>query len=302
MALRAICIGINDYPGTSSDLHGCVNDAGDWAEELQRRGFDVSTLLNRGATGAAIRRNIRKLISTAEPGDVVVIQFSGHGSYLPDVDGDESDGADECICPYDLNRGCITDDELFGIFSARMSGVNVVMISDSCHSGTIGRFAPNTTPPPALGVQAARRRVRFLPPASFLDANALRSLAAHKVRPKASLPGRHAALTLTGCQDAEFSYDAFFRGRANGAFTYVALDALRTLPSNATYRQWHAAIRRRLPSSEYPQTPALFGLRELKDQLIFSSETQLLSSVSSQIRDPLRRPVKGASGRDARHT
>ena len=27
MTKRALCIGINDYPGTGSDLTGCVNDA-----------------------------------------------------------------------------------------------------------------------------------------------------------------------------------------------------------------------------------------------------------------------------------
>ena len=30
----ALCIGINDYPGTDSDLSGCVNDANDWAANL----------------------------------------------------------------------------------------------------------------------------------------------------------------------------------------------------------------------------------------------------------------------------
>jgi hypothetical protein len=29
MAKNALCIGINDYPGTQSDLKGCVNDAND---------------------------------------------------------------------------------------------------------------------------------------------------------------------------------------------------------------------------------------------------------------------------------
>ena len=271
MALTAICIGINDYPGTSSDLQGCVNDANDWAEELDGRGFAVTMLLNRAATGAAIRQRIGSLIAAAGRGDTVVVQFSGHGSFVPDLDGDEPDATDECICPYDVSRGYITDDELFEVFAARPSGVDVVMIADSCHSGTIGRFAASTTPPPAAGVPAAARRVRFLPPAVFLDAGALSPLGASPARPRASAPGRHAALTFSGCRDAEFSYDAFFRGRANGAFTYVALEALRTLPAGATYRQWHTAIRRRLPSSEYPQTPSLSGPRELKDRPVFSS-------------------------------
>ena len=31
MGKKALCIGINDYPGTGMDLRGCVNDADDWA-------------------------------------------------------------------------------------------------------------------------------------------------------------------------------------------------------------------------------------------------------------------------------
>ncbi len=31
MSKKALCIGINDYPGTQNDLSGCVNDANDWA-------------------------------------------------------------------------------------------------------------------------------------------------------------------------------------------------------------------------------------------------------------------------------
>jgi hypothetical protein len=34
MSKRALCIGINNYPGTHMDLNGCVNDANDWAAEL----------------------------------------------------------------------------------------------------------------------------------------------------------------------------------------------------------------------------------------------------------------------------
>jgi hypothetical protein len=34
MAKTALCIGINDYPGTANDLSGCINDAQDWANTL----------------------------------------------------------------------------------------------------------------------------------------------------------------------------------------------------------------------------------------------------------------------------
>ena len=39
MAKTALCIGINNYPGTHMDLRGCVNDAEDWSRELEARGY-----------------------------------------------------------------------------------------------------------------------------------------------------------------------------------------------------------------------------------------------------------------------
>ena len=169
MAKRALCIGINDYPGTGSDLSGCVNDANDWAAAFAKRGFSVATLFDRKATGAGIRTAIRRLLDASKRRDSMIIQFSGHGSFVPDEDGDEPDGTDECICPYDIaDRDPITDDELFDLYSSKSPGSRLVMISDSCHSGTVARFAPITTPPTLPGPTAPRRIVRFLPPAVFL--------------------------------------------------------------------------------------------------------------------------------------
>jgi metacaspase-1 len=127
MSNRALCIGINNYPGTGSDLSGCVNDANDWAAELKKRGFAVSKLLDKKATGANMRTAIGQLVSGAVSGDVVVVQYSGHGSYVADTDGDEPDGVDEVLCPHDIDsRGPLTDDELYDLFNDRKSGVKVV--------------------------------------------------------------------------------------------------------------------------------------------------------------------------------
>jgi hypothetical protein len=71
---------------------------------------------------------------------------------VPDLDGDEPDGTDECLCPHDVRKnGPITDDELYESFSSLERGAKLLMISDSCHSGTVTRFAPITTPPAAKG-------------------------------------------------------------------------------------------------------------------------------------------------------
>ena len=252
---RALCIGINDYPGTGSDLSGCVNDAEDWAEELTKRGFEVEMMRDAHATGAAMRAAMARLLRSAGSGDTVVITYSGHGTWVRDTDGDEPDGRDEALVPYDIaDKGPLLDDELYDILCDRARGVRAVMISDSCHSGTVARFAPST--------RTDADKVKFLPPAVFLTPEETER-AARIPRVTAGRP-RHAALLMSGCADIEFSYDAHFDGRPNGAFTYFALRTLRELPPGATYRDWSRAIARALPSQDYPQTPGIDGSRSQK--------------------------------------
>ena len=74
----------------------------------------------------------------------------------------------------------------------------------------------------------------------------------------------NAAMLFSGCQDWEFSYDASFDGRPNGAFTYAALQALGALPAAATYRDWFRKIREMLPTQNYPQTPNAQGTSSMK--------------------------------------
>ncbi len=260
----ALCIGINDYPGTDSDLSGCVNDANDWGAALKKRGFTVSTLLDSAATGKAMRTKIAALIGSAASGDLVVIQCSGHGSFVPDEDGDEPDGTDECLCPHDVrSKGPITDDELSELFAARTHGVRVVLLSDSCHSGTVAKFAPITTPPTVKSKSPPQRKVRFMPPAVFLSTREASAMGIRSRR-AASPPGRHHALLISGCQDTEYSYDAWFNGRPNGAFTFVALRELAKLAASAKYTDWFQAIRKGLPSQQYPQAPNLYGTSSMK--------------------------------------
>jgi len=83
-AKNALCVGVNDYPGTGSDLAGCVNDAKDWRKVLEQRGFGVKSLHDKQATAAAIRGALGALVQGAKKGDTVVFTFSGHGSWLPD--------------------------------------------------------------------------------------------------------------------------------------------------------------------------------------------------------------------------
>jgi len=264
-------VGINDYPGTEADLAGCVNDARDWGELLTSRGFAVTTLLNKKASRKGMLDAIGGLVSQARSGETVVFTYSGHGSYVPDEDGDEPDGTDECLCPWDIvDGGPITDDVLHDIYSSKAAGVKLIVISDSCHSGSVSRWNPLLTPGPVPGRKALQRKVRFLPPRTFLSQRDAAALGLRRATRTSSPPGRHASLLMAGCQDTEYSYDAYFKDRPNGAFTFVALMALDGLKKNATYKNWHDAIRTVLPSQQYPQGPSLFGTATMKKWKLFA--------------------------------
>jgi hypothetical protein len=247
----ALCIGINDYPGTGSDLAGCVNDAQDWAQALSDRDFSVTQIIDGEATRSGMINAMTEAVKGAESGDSVVITYSGHGTWQPDEDSDEPDMRDEALCPHDLEtEGSLLDDELFEIFSQATTDARVVFLSDSCHSGSVARMAPSRADD--------RGRIRFLPPAVFLsDEKAARARKVEKA-PARGL-SRGTALLISGCTDVEYSYDASFDGRPNGAFTRAALDTLAELDAGATYVEWHAAIRTMLPSPEHPQTPQLMA-------------------------------------------
>lgn len=268
MAKTALCIGINNYPGTDMDLNGCVNDANDWSEELGRRGYSVIRLLDARATKAAMVEGMQSVIGNAASGDSVVITFSGHGTYVPDADGDELDGLDEALCPHDLTTGggALLDDEIRTIFGKRKAGVRLVLISDSCHSGTVTRLAAAEAAEPHLP------RPRFLPmgnwmPADRIPAAALAPAATMNagtgISPLAGAMSKRAGdLLLAGCKEGpnNFSYDAWINGRYNGAFTFYALKTLKTLPSTATYADWMQAVTPSLlPSASYPQSPRIVG-------------------------------------------
>lgn len=280
MAKLALCIGINNYPGTHMDLAGCVNDAKAWAAELQARGFTVTTLLDAQATKAALVAGFTSVIGGAKAGDVVAITFSGHGTYVPDLNGDEVDGLDEALCPYDIQTSgaAFTDDEIHAVFASRKPGVRLVLVSDSCHSGTVTRAA---APDPDA---ANAPRPRFMPMGNWLPAERLprgasgRPVSSVVVSAGASpfssaLSRGEGDLLLSGCKEGpnNFSYDATIKGQPTGAFTYYALKSLKTLKPEASYADWHAAINPgSLPSASYPQSPQIVGTAEARAQKVFA--------------------------------
>ena len=100
---KALLVGINRYPDPRNELKGCVNDVRQMAETLKRRyGFpgdrNMRILTDARATTKAILDGLAWLTAGASPGDSLVFHYSGHGSQVPDRNGDEtSDRLDEIL-------------------------------------------------------------------------------------------------------------------------------------------------------------------------------------------------------------
>jgi metacaspase-1 len=259
---KAVCIGINNYPGTSNDLQGCVNDANDWCALLNDYGFETSLLLDSQATRQNVKTALQNLVLAVKHGDVAVLTYSGHGTQSLDLGGDEGDIYDEAIYVYD---GMIVDDDLRVIIDKIDPLATLVIISDSCFSGSVTRLVPEKAWP------------RFIPINGFDEDRVVRQ---RFLLPESGMP----EILISGCTDSEYSYDAEIDGRYNGAMSAMAIRVIRQNPG-LTYSEFYALLRGVLPSSEYPQTPQLEGLDAHKGTLLFEP------FASSPVPDPTPSPT-----------
>jgi len=286
---RALIFGINDYPGAANDLQGCVNDAylvpekinslfpgaaidnplargmrppdnvlrrgADDAErvaEMYRNlGFDVKIFLNSQVTIERYEAEISDAFAAAMPGDFIVIWYSGHGTQVPDQDGDEADGYDEALYLY---NGAYTDDRQRILIAKKPKNVFLFMGMDCCFSGTNTRdikkkprFKPiaTSTPLDTAGNVKVKRRGNFI--RSFdMD-----------------------YIVLTGCAEYQTSADAYINGKYQGAMTYYAM---KTLEGGISYQEWYKRIRKYLPSSSFDQIPQMEGNTDLLKTGVFGTE------------------------------
>jgi hypothetical protein len=268
----ALLIGIGNYPpdGGWKPIHA-QNDLLLMSDALQRRGFlseNIFTLTDQAATREGILQAWKKeLLARIKPGDVVYFHFSGHGQQVADNNGDELDGYDEAIVPYDspqaykagVNEGekLIRDDELNRMYTdlRRRLGPkgNLMVVVDACHSGTSTRGMG-----PARGtiVQMASPEYNLAAakePGKAFDAPQLDSLPADtgRLAPMAAFFGSaHNQLNFeTQSED----------GRFVGPLTYALSRKLCQAQSPKTYRGLFEQVRIEMSATATRQQPQAEG-------------------------------------------
>ena len=145
--IYALVVGVDEYKNLRT-LAGAANDANDVAAALRARGArETVVLLNGQATRAAIMQRFADLAAkAARDKGWVVFHYAGHGGQEPErIPGDEVDGKDEAfLLGGYANSGAgtaerLVDNDIFAMLSAVPKSVPILMIADSCHSGTMTR-------------------------------------------------------------------------------------------------------------------------------------------------------------------
>lgn len=236
---QALLIGIN-YRGLDVELRGCINDVHNIKKYLLTQGYSEENIVILTddtpikPTRANIISALHKLIKCGETCESLMLHYSGHGSWIADKDGDESDGRDETLVPLDyLESDMIIDDELRSIVSKLNSNCKLFVIFDCCHSGT--------------GLDL-RYNLKCLGDWMFLM---------QKNKQYASTDAK--IVLLSGCRDDQTSADAYEEKQSQGALTYAFLKIMKN-STEIRYQDLLNKIRSLLNSKKYNQVPQLsFG-------------------------------------------
>jgi hypothetical protein len=263
------------YGGWSGELAACEFDANDMAAVARAKGMRPTVLLTKKATRANALAAIRSAARALKAGDFFFLSYSGHGGQVPDVTGEEEDKQDETWCLYD---GQLIDDELYFELSGFAAGVRILVLSDSCHSGTVTREGPPHPVP--IGAAGHTQRPKLMPRSialrTYRDNQAFYDKLQQDVAKRAGNSGvdpdtalanvaasgrltsivkqfKPAVILISGCQDNQTSMD----GEHNGAFTEQLLAVWNHGAFKSNYAKFHATIRSRMPAT---QSPNLFTL------------------------------------------
>ena len=127
------------YPGMP-ELKAAVNDAVFWENFARTEGYITESLHDEEATAEVVKDKLAGYASQMLPGEILLLTYAGHGGEIRNEKpkGFDDERNDQTWCLYDRQ---LLDDELYECFENFKDGTRVLIVSDSCHSGTITRVA-----------------------------------------------------------------------------------------------------------------------------------------------------------------
>lgn len=248
------------YRGWSGPLRGCENDARAMQEIAAARGFTSQLLLGPDATRPNLLAAMARAAAELAADDLLLLTYSGHGASLSDRNGDEPDGRDEAWC---LHDGLLIDDEIHHRLCMFAAGVRVLVVSDSCFSGSVTRDDQTTTTTARVRRPAAVRNGSAAIPDRRAPGARIRAVlranpdeyAARKaaVATTQALEPAAGIILLAACEDLQTAHD----GERHGLFTEALLATWNEGAFASGHDAFLTAIKTRVGAA---QTPTLFSV------------------------------------------
>jgi hypothetical protein len=269
-AKKALCVGINNY-AEPHRLTGCVNDAHTWAQVLARNGFTTDLLLDKEATYDGITSALRRLIQSSRRGDVLVFQYSGHGTTMPDETGRTVDGVEEAMVPVDFDTNTpklLMDFDVAAIFNTLPDGVNLTCFIDCCHSGTITRMLVGLAPEHLLRTDEMPRFISLTPDQIAAVRNYRAAFRATARGQTIGGPANMKDIVFSACQANEVAWES----NGQGEFTRNATAILARGFSAVTNEQFRDTVIAAFGSNPR-QTPLLDCALPARERLLLASSS-----------------------------
>ncbi len=285
MGIRGLFVGINSY--TERPLKGCVNDVTairDLLKTTHGAADDQLRLLtDAAASRQAIIDNLRWLAEPLNDGlpEVRLFHYAGHGMPQPDQNGDEPDGADECLAPIDYpSAGLLTDDHLAELYQGFLGTTRLLLLMDCCHSGTISKdpFADiryrTLTPAKAVYAEINQKKAAYQQQQvdtltqHIIDLQQRSSDPAEIAKFAGQLisslqkqsfgqhPQHENLVLISACKAEQVAADANFGGTYHGAMTFFLKNILSENPQ-ISYTELGEQLRRSLYDNKFQQIPQL---------------------------------------------
>lgn len=232
MVKIAYLFGLN-YSNTKNELHGCHNDVENMNIFLKQKGWLTFVYKDNDfyITRKFVLSKLLELILT--DAEEIFFHYSGHGSYIKDLNNDEEDNKDEGIVVFDENRSdleLVTDDEIKGILCCAQKNQKLYLFFDCCHSGTIGDLCYNL----------------------YKKWNGSGGLTLIKDGKQNETNAE--IIIISGCLDNQTSCDAFISNIHQGACTRSFLDCYK---ENITWEQIIYNMQKYMIENKYSQIPTL---------------------------------------------
>jgi len=264
----AVLVGCNYYNNRSNKLNGCIDDIVNVKNVLTQYyeyTQDKTVMLRDDSlkntlllpTKDNILNHLTRLVNTSSQYSEIFFMFSGHGMQTT-TEETEEDELEEVILPLDYEtKGCITDSMIYEIIKHVHPSCNMILLFDSCNSGTICDLQWS------LEYTTENKVVRSL-------------------RDKRVLSNKN-VFCFSSCKDTQLSNDVYVSANRDyeGAFTHAFLTCLKQNKYNVAIMPLYIQIVKFMRLEGYDtQTPLLSSSSQTPEYSFETKNKMVMSRFS----------------------